>query len=190
MKVSCDSVEGLASFPQGLGQGAAVDVFQFAAHRNAAGQTGQAQSERVQQGGDGMGGGFPLCRQIGRQDHFFQGGALNACHQAGQVDILRSDPVQRGEVSHENEIMALISQGLFHHQEIGGRFHHAQQARIAGLVLTQFAGRGGRVIVAVAALRDPIQGMHQGGEQLLGTAALALEQLIGHALCRPGADAG
>ncbi|VAY87667.1 hypothetical protein CARN8_2290006 [mine drainage metagenome] len=93
-------------------------------------------------------------------------------------------------MSHEHEIMALISQGLFHHQEIGGCFHHAQQVRIAGLILTQFADRRGGIIVAVAALGDQVQGMHQGGEQLLGAATLALKQLVGHALCRPGSDAG
>ena len=61
-----------AAIDQGMGNGAQVHIFQFAAGGYAARQAGDLQAQRLEHFGNHMGRGLTLGGEIGGEDHFAQ----------------------------------------------------------------------------------------------------------------------
>jgi hypothetical protein len=113
-----------------------------------------------------------------------------ARQQAVEMNLLRTDAVERREPPHQHEILAAIGQRLLDHDLIGRRFDHAEQRRVALWIAAGSAdfefGEG----IAARAMADAIDGPAQRVAKLARAFAVVLQQVIRHALGRLRSNAG
>mgnify|MGYP004237868331 CR=1 FL=1 len=75
--------------------------------------------------GDIMGRRLAIDSQVHRENDFAQAARLGPRHQAGDVEILRSDPVKRGKPAAEDMIAAFEGTRPFQRPQVGHILDHA-----------------------------------------------------------------
>lgn len=137
-----------------------------------------------------MGGGLALVGVVGGQDHLFHHPVVHPLEQLVQAQLGGALAVEGRNAPHQHVVQAVEGQGLLHHVHVHRRLDHAQGLAVAlgrEAALAHFGlGEG----VAAGAVAQGGEGVEQGLAQLLGALAVALEQVVGHALGRFRADPG
>src|SRR3990172_6710255 len=85
---------------KGVGQSAAIDVFEFAAQRYAVRDTAGLDAAAAHHFADNMRRGFTLHRGIRGEDDLFDYTLIQARGELVQADLLRTDAVHRRQVPH------------------------------------------------------------------------------------------
>src|SRR5438132_9774106 len=137
-----------------------------------------------------MRGRLAFVGEIRGEDHFVHRAVARARLQPVEPDVARADAVERRKAPHQHEVHAGVRERLLDHGEIGGRFHHAKQCRIAP---RRAAQRADLVLGEVVALDAAAHRRQRFGErlcELVGAGAVVLQQVVGHALRGARADAG
>ena len=173
-----------------LRQGAAVDVLQLATggqtlrdacHRSAAG---------AEQLAEVVGGRLALVGEVGGEDDLPHRLILRPLQQSIEVELARSDAVERREASHQHEVQSLVALRLLHHRggPQGFRRHRARRHRDARSRTT------GRPCSSVKVLHRSQWRMRSSARSRHAASAspptIALEQVVSHALGRFRSDAG
>src|SRR5436190_17835146 len=131
-----------------------------------------------------MRGRFALVCEVGGEDHFLHGAVAHARLQPVEADVARAHAIERRQTTHQREVYAGIGKCLLHHRQVGGRFHHAKQGRIAP---RRAAQRADLIFAEVVALGAAAHGGERLGErlrELVGAWPIMLQQVVGHALRR------
>jgi hypothetical protein len=106
-------------------------VLELAADRQPPRDAAHLDAFRAQELADVMRGGFAFDSEVRREDRFTYDAVTGALHQPVEVDFTRTDAVERRKRAHQHEIESLVALRLLHHEQIGGRFDHAQERCIA-----------------------------------------------------------
>ena len=75
--------------------------------------------------------GLAFVGEVGRQHDLAHRAVQRSFEQAIEANLLRADAVERRQPAHQHEIESRVGLGVLDHHQIGGRFDHAQQGRVA-----------------------------------------------------------
>src|SRR5882672_2540784 len=174
----------------GLRERSRVHVLELAADGDAACDAGNTQPAVLEHLADIVRGRLALVGEVGRDDHFLDFAASQAPLQHVQADLPGADAIERREAPHEHEIQTVVRESLLHHQQVAGRFDHAQ---LRGIALGRSA-QGAQLLlgegVALGAAANAFQRPGEGFRELRRARLVALQQVVGGALRRSRADAG
>jgi hypothetical protein len=112
-------------FQHGLSQGAGIHMLEFSADWQAARDAADFDPTRAEHFADVVCRGFAFHGEIGSKDHFPDDTVSGAFEQTIQVNIARTDSVQRGQPTHQDEVLTAVGLGLLHHEKVGWCFHNA-----------------------------------------------------------------
>ena len=99
-----------------------------------------------------MRGRFAFYGEVGGKNHFFQEPVSRALHQPVEIDLLRTDTIERRQTSKQYEIQASICLRLFHHGDIARHFYDTQQPGVAPWRTAQLARLRFSKVVALFAM--------------------------------------
>src|SRR6056297_794235 len=86
--------------------GCFIDIFQLTAHRNAVGQSGYANSGRLDLPGQVERRCIAFDREVGGYQDFLDPALPETIHQLGNLEILGADAVQRGKCPMQDMVPA------------------------------------------------------------------------------------
>ena len=171
-------------------QGAAVDVFEFASHRNAVRDATGLNMVLPGEFADEEGGGFAFDGGIGCEHQFLDVARGQLLFELIEAELAWTDPVERRQAAVQHEIETLEDGRLFDDPDIGRVFDDTDDTFVACRVRADVAeglfGQG----PAIAALADVVDRLQQRFGQRVGALAVFLQQVEGHPLRSFRADAG
>src|SRR5690606_1071628 len=174
---------------EGMGQRAAVDIFQLAAQRHAVGDTADSHARCPHLLGDVKRGGFALDGGVGGQDDLAHLMGMHALHQTIDANLGRADAIDGRQMPHQHEIETAVAAGLLQRHHIRRRLDDAYGLPIATRIGANAAdiqlGQG----MAVLAVADLGNRRLQRLREAFAALAIALKDLESHALRGFRADA-
>src|SRR6476469_1229659 len=171
-------------------QRAAVDVFEFAAERYAMRETTRPHAVLARELREVMRGRLAFDGRVGGDDQFLHFTFAQARVETVEAEFARADAVQRTEPPLQQEVQAAVTGRLLDRESIRGRFHRAQQVRVARATGAGGADLALAEVAAAHAVADALDRRGEGIGEALPTGAIPLEHVVGHALRRFAADAG
>ena len=131
-----------------------------------------------------MRGGFAFDGGTGGDDQLLYLTFGQPLLQLLQAQLARADAIERRQPALQHEVDTAKTRRVLDRETIGRRFDHAQLAALAAAVGTGRAQLGFAEVAALRAVADTLHRQGQRFGQALAAFALALEQVVGHALRR------
>src|SRR6266540_1831823 len=178
----------VAAAGEGAAEGDLIGVLEVAADREATGEPGHADPEGREQAREVHGGRLAFDVGVGGQDHLADAVGLDPGQQLADVQVVRSDPLDRADRAAEDVVAAAELARLLDRDQVARLLDHADQGGVAPRVPADAADVALGDIPADAAEMDPRLDLEDRAGQTLGVGRLHLEQVEGDPLSALGPD--
>src|SRR5262245_7829935 len=177
-----NSLSDLAPALQRLGERHLIGVLEVAADGQPARDAGHAHTERAQELGEVERGRLALDVGVGGEDHLAGAAAVETREQLADLQVFRTDAVERRERAEQHVVAAAVLSRALHRQKIVRLLDDAEHVAVTGGVGTDTAGILVGDVVAGLAGDDALLDADEGLRELAHLRGGTLEQEEGQPL--------